>query len=61
MKKEHIGDGVYVGPFNGDPRGLTLTTSDGTRETNTIYLEEAVIRAFLAYLADNGLLPGQRK
>ena len=37
--KEYLGDGVYVAY---DGNGLIVTTEDGIRETNRIYLEPEV-------------------
>jgi hypothetical protein len=44
--KAYLGDGVYV-----ETRGcdLVLTTSDGCRDTNTIYIEPAVWDNLIAY------------
>lgn len=39
MPKEYIGDAVYV---RHDGRSLILTTEDGLRATNEIYLEPVV-------------------
>lgn len=38
MNKSYLGDGVYV-EFDESGRMIKLTTSDGTEDTNTIYLE----------------------
>ena len=46
-EKHYLGDGVYV-DWDGDM--LVLTTGDGIRVTNTIFLEPEVIDALLAYL-----------
>ncbi len=45
--KQYLGDGVYV-----DTRGyqLVLTTNDGLRDTNTIYLEPEVYKALARYV-----------
>lgn len=45
--KSYLGDGVYVAV---DGAGLVLTTEDGIRITNTIYLESEVYRALLRYV-----------
>ena len=45
--KAYIGDGVYV---DRDDRGLVLTTEDGVRVTNTIYLEAEVWAALIEYV-----------
>ena len=47
MEKEYIGDGAFV---HYDGFHIVLTTSDGVRDTNTIALEPAVMRAFSAWL-----------
>ena len=46
-KKAYLGDGVYA-----EKRGcdLVLTTSDGYRDTNTIYIEPAVWENLNAYV-----------
>lgn len=46
MAKEYLGDGVYV-EFDGF--GFILTTEDGTRITNTVYLEPRVYNNLLLY------------
>lgn len=48
-KKAYLGDGVYA-EFEGPSAILKLTTSDGLRETNVIYLEPEVIRDLLEFL-----------
>jgi len=45
--KAYLGDGVYVA-F--DRNGLWLTTEDGIRVTNRIYLEPDVYTAMLQYV-----------
>jgi hypothetical protein len=46
--KRYLGDAVYVEVReNGD---VKLTTEDGLRATNTIYLEPDVIKALCLYL-----------
>lgn len=47
MKKVYIGDAVYA-VFDGG--GITLTTEDGIRVTNSIYLEMEVILALQEYI-----------
>lgn len=47
MTKEYLGDAVYV---ETDGYGLTLTTEDGYRATNTIYLEPEVYNALVRYV-----------
>lgn len=47
--KAYLGDGVYVAV---DPRGeFVLTTEDGIRATNTIYLEREVVDALLLFVS----------
>jgi hypothetical protein len=48
MKKEYLGDSVYVEPD--DFGGLKLTTENGVRPDNTIILDPYVLAAFLKYL-----------
>ena len=48
MNKEYLGDAVHAEIDN--LWGVTLTTEDGYRATNTIYLEPEVINALLEYL-----------
>ena len=47
MEKAYLGDGAYV-EFDGF--GLSLTTEDGIRTTNRVYLEPEVFRALTAYM-----------
>lgn len=47
MKKEYIGDGVYVDVERGM---IKLTTENGIRVTNTIYLEHDVWRHLSDYV-----------
>jgi hypothetical protein len=47
--KRYIGDGVYV---EYDVFMLKLTTEDGDRATNTIYLEPEVYEQLVAYVGD---------
>ena len=46
-EKEYLGDGVYADIENGM---LKLTTEDGIRATNTIYLESVVYAALVRYV-----------
>ena len=46
--KAYLGDGVYC---DHNEFEIILTTSDGIRDTNTIYLDESVLRAFCRYLS----------
>lgn len=48
MKKEYLGDGVYITP---DFHGVVLTTENGIEATNTVYLEPEVIAALERYIA----------
>lgn len=45
-KKEYLGDGVYIAVENGM---FKLTTEDGIRATNTIFLEPEVYKALARY------------
>lgn len=47
MKKEYLGDSVYIS-FDGF--GFELTTDNGMGASNTIYLEPNVYRALFAYV-----------
>lgn len=48
MNKEYLGDAVYV---KVDPYGgIILTTEDGIKATNTIYLEGCVIKALEIFI-----------
>lgn len=46
-QKFYLGDGVYI---ELQPHALKLTTENGIRTTNTIYLEDEVILALLKHL-----------
>lgn len=46
-KKAYLGDGVYIDRYEGS---LVMTTENGIRATNTIYLDGEVLEAFLDYL-----------
>ena len=46
MRKEYLGDGVYA---EFETRMIKLTTEDGIRATNCIYLEPEVYRALERY------------
>lgn len=48
MEKTYLGDGCYV-RLDGCG-GLELTTSDGVRDTNTIYLEGSVYAALVQFV-----------
>jgi hypothetical protein len=45
--KTYLGDGVYLNQSDGM---IELTTSNGVRDTNIIYLEPEVLSEFLKYL-----------
>lgn len=45
MEKTYLGDGVYV-EYDRDAQMVKLTTSDGLRDTNTIYLDTHVLLSF---------------
>lgn len=53
MRKVYLGDGVYAVIDHGDT--IVLTTENGIRATNTIFLEPEVLRALLDYVKANGL------
>ena len=46
--KTYLGDGVYV---DHDGYQIVLTTEDGIRATNTIYMEPEVLKALKEYIA----------
>ena len=46
-KKEYLGDAVYA---QTDGYGIILTTEDGIRATNTIYLEPDVYASLVRYV-----------
>jgi len=45
---QYLGDGVYLREL--DYGGIELTTEDGERATNTIYLEREVMETLYTYL-----------
>lgn len=47
--KRYLGDGVYVDYERG---GLVLTTEDGLRVTNTIFLEAEVLENLERYVSE---------
>lgn len=49
--KKYLGDAVYV--FIDPALGLCLTTEDGTKITNIIYLEADVWESLLRYVDNN--------
>lgn len=46
-RKSYLGDGCYV---EWDGYALVLTTEDGIRATNTVYLESEVYQALVDYV-----------
>ena len=48
--KRYLGDGVYV-EVDEERDMVKLTTSDGIRDTNTVYLEPEVVQALERWLA----------
>ena len=57
MNKTYLGDGVYARtPIHGQSNLIILTVEDGTRTTNTIYLEPDVLHALLQWLKTEGLV-----
>lgn len=49
-RRQYIGDGCYV---EASPGGMIkLTTSDGIRDTNTVYLEPVVYRELVRFARD---------
>ena len=53
MNKTYLGDGAYVELVD---YSVKLTTSDGVRDTNEIFMEPEVIRVFLEYLKFIGMV-----
>jgi hypothetical protein len=49
MKKQYLGDGVYV-EFDPASGGVVLTTEDGIGATNQIFMEPEVIVALGDYI-----------
>ncbi len=49
--KRYLGDGVYA-DVDDACGSIVLTTEDGIRATNTIYLEPEVIASLLRYIGD---------
>ena len=49
--KRYLGDGVYV-ELDQDRDMVKLTTSNGLRDTNTIYLEAPVLATFERWIAE---------
>lgn len=47
--KWYLGDGVYV-DIDSERGAVKLTTEDGIRETNTIFLEPQVLAQFQVWL-----------
>lgn len=49
----YLGDGVYVKIDNGS---VVLMANDDKNPTDTIFLEQEVIRSFLGYLLKNNVI-----
>lgn len=49
MAKTYLGDGVYIEVD--EYQMVKLTTSDGIKDTNTIYLEPEVCASLLRFLS----------
>lgn len=49
MSKRYLGDGVYA---DHDGWHIVLTTEDGTRETNVIYIEPLVLAELEHFIAE---------
>jgi|HubBroStandDraft_1064217.scaffolds.fasta_scaffold49483_8 hypothetical protein len=49
--KQYLGDGVY-GDFDFDGEQIVLTTENGIRETNRIFLNQDVLHNLIAYVKD---------
>ena len=47
MKSTYLGDGVYIELSN---HGVVITTTGGTGDNNTIYLDTCVLEALEAWL-----------
>ena len=47
MRRQYLGDGVYVGR---DDYQVELSTHNGIEQTNTIVLEPEVLQKFIAYV-----------
>ena len=54
LSKMYIGDAVYAQIDN--LGRVVLTTEDGYRATNTIVLEDEVLRALVAWLVNEGIM-----
>jgi len=50
VEKRYLGDGVYVDLW--EAGGLVLTTENGMCATNTVLLEDLVIRSLERYIND---------
>lgn len=51
-KKTYLGDGAYAQADNYG--GITLTTEDGVKTTNVIYLEPQVLANLVAFARELG-------
>lgn len=47
MGKQYLGDGLYV---HFDGYQIVLSASDGIKDTNVVYLDSNVLKAFLDYI-----------
>lgn len=59
MSKTYLGDGVYADvdhQVDGQGQMVVLTTENGIRATNTIYLEPEVVGALIGFLHDQGIV-----
>jgi len=53
-RRKYLGDGAYVErTAYGD---VMLSTSDGIRTTNNIFLDDDVLRSFLDYLSEQQII-----
>ena len=62
MSKEYLGDGVYVTIWHEgcDYPSAVLTTEDGYRITNTIFLEPEVLANFLNWIEGRKISRGNQ-
>lgn len=49
--KSYLGDSVYI---ESDGFGFTLTTENGFGPSNTIYMEDQVVSAFMDFIERDG-------
>lgn len=50
MAKTYLGDGLYA---DHDGHQIVLTAENGVETTNAIYLDDAVLNAFIEWMRDN--------